>query len=202
MEGIKEVTEVAHGIGDLGALIIITAAFIVLSLSMWVAIFKWFKSIINEILEQNKSSMTDILDQQNENTRLLISISEGLRNETQLRIHNVATMSFDKTVEQVCRLIKRIREENNIIDKVGTKAKIRAQLNIIHEERNNIFQPFTYQGKSISAFCDKSWVEKVAVVIEGEIYNETGPNNKRAYTNVKMVYDEIRMEFYNNMEKY
>lgn len=196
----KEVTEFAHSIGDLGALLIIGAAFILLSLGMWVAIFKWFKSIINQILEQSKVNMNDMIDQQRENTRLLESISEGLRAETQLRLKNLSNMAFDLSVEQVCRLIKRIREENHIADKEATKLKIRNQLHIIHEDRNSRFDPFTYRGVSISSYCNNAWIEDVAKVVEGEIYHPSGPNNARAYTNVKMAYDNIKLDFYHRMQ--
>ena len=33
----------------------------------------------------------------------------------------------------------------------------------------------------------------------GEIYNEAGINNDRAYTNVKAVYDNIKLDFYHNL---
>ena len=35
--------------------------------------------------------------------------------------------------------------------------------------------------------------------MEGELYNEAGANNGRAYTNVKAVYDNIKLDFYHRM---
>lgn len=201
MNEVQSVTEIAKGISDYGALVIIGSAFIVLSLAMWIAIFKWFKSIINQIIEQNGTATRKILNEIKKQNEMLCDVSEGLRSETQLRLKNITGIAFDLSVEQVCRLIKRIREENHIADKEATRLKIRKQLRIIHDDRNSRFDPFTYRGRCISAFCSDEWIEQVAVVVEGEIYNEQGTNNKRAYTNVKMAYDDIKLDFYHRMNQ-
>lgn len=201
MNEVQSVTKIAKGISDYGALVIIGSAFIVLSLAMWIAIFKWFKSIINQIIEQNGTATRKILNEIKKQNEMLCDVSEGLRSETQLRLKNITGIAFDLSVEQVCRLIKRIREENHIADKEATRLKIRKQLRIIHDDRNSRFDPFTYRGRCISAFCSDEWIEQVAVVVEGEIYNEQGTNNKRAYTNVKMAYDDIKLDFYHRMNQ-
>ena len=199
MNEVQGVMQVAEGISNFGALAILSAAFIVLSLLMWVAMFKWFKSIITNMLESNSKSMQDLLDETKKQNELLNDVSEGLRPETQLRIRNLSGFAFDLAVEEVCRLIKRIRDENHIADREATARKIRQQLHNLHEDRKSRFDPFTYHGKRISAYCNPDWIERVAAVIEGEIYNEQGANNGRAYTNVKMVYDDITLEFYHRI---
>lgn len=199
MNEVQGVMQVAEGISNFGALAILSAAFIVLSLLMWVAMFKWFKSIITNMLESNSKSMQDLLDETKKQNELLNDVSEGLRPETQLRIRNLSGFAFDLAVEEVCRLIKRIRDENHIADREATARKIRQQLHNLHEDRKSRFDPFTYHGKRISAYCNPDWIERVAAVIEGEIYNEQGANNGRAYTNVKMVYDDIKLDFYHRI---
>ena len=201
MNEVQSVTEIARGISDYGALIIIGSAFIVMSLAMWIAIFRWFKSIINQIIAQNGSVTTRTLNEIKKLNEMFCDVSEGLRTETQLRLKNITSFAFDLSVEQVCRLIKRIREENHIADKEATRLKIRKQLRIIHDDRNSRFDPFTYRGKCISVFCSDEWIEQVAIVVESEIYHEHGVNNKRAYTNVKMAYDNIKLDFYHRMNQ-
>ena len=46
----QQVTEVAKGISDYGMMAIIAAIYLMLSASMMIAIFQWFKSIINRIM--------------------------------------------------------------------------------------------------------------------------------------------------------
>lgn len=199
VDTVSQVTQIAEGISNFGALAICTASFIVLSLAMWVILFKWFKSIISNVLESNSKNMQDLLNETKKQNELLNDVSEGLRPETVLRIRNLSGFAFDLAVEEVCRLIKRIRDENHIADHKATARKIRQQLHNLHEDRKSRFDPFTYHGKRISAYCNPEWIERVAVVVESEIYHEQGVNNGRAYTNVKMVYDDIKIDFYHRL---
>lgn len=194
-----DVTTVAKGIGDFGMMAVTAAIFLMLSAAMMVAIFKWFKSIIEQMMQDNKDSLQELAKTTNAQNDMLQDISEGLRTETQLRIRNLTGFAFDLSIEQVCRLIKRVREENHIIDHEATAKKIRKSLMVIHNDRNSRFDPFTYRGKRISEYCNTDWIEDVAKVVEGEIYNEDGANNARAYTNVKLAYDNIKTDFYQRL---
>ena len=196
MNEVQHVTEVAKGISDLGLMAVTAAFFLLLSAAMMIAIFRWFKNIINDMIQEQKNGIKDLTEETRKQNDMLQDISEGLRTETQLRIRNLTGFAFDLTVEQVCRLIKRVRKENHIIDHEATAEKIRKSLKVIHEDRNSRFDPFTYHGKPLSDFCAPEWVEDVAKVVESEIYNEDGENNARAYTNVKLAYDNIKTDFY------
>lgn len=195
----QNVTEVAKGISDYGMMAVTAAIYLLLSAAMMIAIFKWFKTIINRILGQQTESMKQLAEIQSENNRMLKFMSDGLKTETILRIRNLTGFAFDLSVEQVCRLVKRIRKENHIADRQTTAAKIRKCLQVIHDDRNSRFDPFTYGGKPLSDYCNKRWVEDVAKVVESELYNEDGENNARAYTNIKLAYDNIKTDFYQRL---
>ena len=201
MTEVSQVTEMAKGISDFGALAIMAAVYLLLSASMMIAIFKWFKSIINQIIIDNKENLQVVLSETRKQNELLNDVAEGLRPETQLRIRNLTGFAFDLSVERVCRLIKKVREENHIADKEATSAKIRKSLKVLHEDRNSRFDTFTYRGERLSAYCNKEWVEQVAAVVENEIYHEDGENNGRAFTNVKLAYDNIKTDFYHRLNK-
>ena len=195
MNDVQQVTEIAKGISDYGLMAVTAAFFLLLSAAMMIAIFRWFKSMINRMLEQQEC-LRQLLDILQDNNAAIKNLAERLEPETQLRIRNLTGFAFDLTVEQVCRLIKRVRKENHIIDHEATAEKIRKSLKVIHDDRNSRFDPFTYHGKPLSEFCAPEWVEDVAQVVESEIYNEDGENNARAYTNVKLAYDNIKTDFY------
>lgn len=95
--------------------------------------------------------MTDLLDETKRQNEQLTDISEGLRPETQLRIKNTSGIYFDFAVEKVCRIIKKVREENHIIDREATKAKIRTLLINLHEDRNSRFDYYTYRERGSPA---------------------------------------------------
>lgn len=195
----QTVTEVAKGISDYGMMAITAAFFLILSAAMMVAMFKWFKSIISKIVEDNQESLQSLMKEARVQNEMLRTISEGLATETQLRIRNLSGFAFDLSVEQVCRLIKRIRQENHISDKEATSIKIRKLLKVINDDRNSRFDPFVFKGKPLSDYCSGQWVEDVAKVVEAEIYNQDGTNDARAYTNIKLAYDNIKTEFYKRM---
>ena len=198
MENISNVTEIAKGIGDLGMTVITAAFFLVLAAGLMIACFKWFKSIINGMITDNKQIMTDLLNETKRQNEQLTDISEGLRPETQLRIKNTSGIYFDFAVEKVCRIIKKVREENHIIDREATKAKIRTLLINLHEDRNSRFDYYTYRGKRLTSYTSPVWIDWVEEVVTKEVYSET-PNNRRAYTNVSAVYERIKLDFYHKM---
>lgn len=195
----QNVTEVAKGISDYGMMAVTAAFFLLLSATMMIAIFKWFKSIIDKIMTQYGGELHEMMKAVRDNSDTMRKIAEGLRPETQLRIRNLSGFAFDLSVEQVCRLIKKVREENHIADHEATAEKIRKSLAVMHDDRNSRFDTFTYGGTKLSAYTSPEWIEQVAKVVEAEIYNEDGANNGRAYTNVKLAYDNIKTDFYHRL---
>ena len=143
MNNITDVTTVAHGISDFGMMAVTAAFFLILSAAMMVAIFKWFKAIIEQMMQDNKESLQELAKTTNAQNDMLQDISEGLRTETLLRIRNLTGFAFDLSIEQVCRLIKRVRQENHIIDHEATAAKIRKsckQCPCLHKRKARIRQ--------------------------------------------------------------
>ena len=198
MNEIQNVTEIAKGISDYGVMIVICAAFIVMSLLMWIAIFKWFKSIIDSSIKNNTEMIAELLETTNKQNELLNDIADGMRPATLLQVKNISNTCFDLAVERVCRIIKKVREENNIINKEATKAKIRTLLCNLHEDRNSRFDNHRYRGKTLTQYTAPEWIDWVAEVVESEVYAET-QNNARAFTNVEAVYSRIRIDFYHRL---
>lgn len=199
MDNAQNIITLAKGITDYGAMAIMSAVYLLLTAGMMIAIFKWFKTIINQILDDNRIRVEQMLIEERRQTEMLIDISEGLRSETLIKIQNIACLAFELSVEQVCRLIKTVREVNHISDRDATALRIRKLLENIHEERNNKFDHFTFHGRKLSSFCPTEWIERVAQVVEGEIYHPKGPDNKRAFSNVEMIYNDIKNDFFHEI---
>ncbi len=194
----QEVDVIAKNIGDVGMMAVTAAFFLILTALLWVACFRWFKSIIDGMIKGNNKMVNDLLVETRKQNDMLTDISEGLRPETQLRIKHTTGVFFDLAIEKVCRIIKKVREENHIVDKDATRAKIHTLIQNIHEDRNGRFDCFNYRGKKLSSYINHDWIEWVAEVVEHEVYNET-VNHGRAYTNVQAVYERIKIDFYHRM---
>lgn len=195
---VEEVGTVARNIGDLGMMAVTAAFFLVISALLWVACFKWFKSIIDNMIKGNAKMVNDLLEETRKQNDMLNDISEGLRPETQLRVKHITSVYFDLAVEKVCSIIKKIKEENHIVNKEATVSKIRTLTLNLHEDRASKLDCFSYRGKRLSAYINAEWVDWVAEIIEREVYDDA-VNNGRAYTNVKAVYDRIKLDFYHRM---
>ena len=199
MNEIEQVTQVAKGISEFGILVMIAAFFLLLSAGVMIWNMRSYKSIIEQIMSDFSDKLNLIQETANKNAQTMIDIAEGLIPETQLRIKNISGVFFDLSVERVCRIIKRVRQENHIVDKEVTRTKIRTLLTNLFEDRNSKLDTFTYRGKKLSEYSNLDWIEWVAQVVENEIYNEAGENNGRAYSNVCMVYEKIKLDFYHRL---
>ena len=194
---IQDGLDTARTIGDVGMMAVTAAFFLVLASMLMIACFRWFKSIINNMLDKNSKMIDELLKETRSQNGMLLDISEGLRPETQIRIKNTSSIYFDYAVEKVCRIIKKVREENHIVDKEATRHKIRTLLINLHDDRNSRFDYYTYRGKRLASYTSPEWVDWVAEVVESEVYADQ--NNGRAYTNVQAVYDRIKLDFYHKM---
>lgn len=198
MNEIESTIEVAKGISDYGFMVVVCAVFLCLSAMLMTACFKWFKSIIDDMIKGNQEMVAELLDETKTQNDMLTDIAEGLRPETQLRIKNISGIYFDLAVERVCRIIRKIREENHIADHDATSDKIHTLIENLHEDRNSRFDGFTYRGKKLSLYCNNEWVEWVEKCVWNEVYSET-VNNGRTYTNVEAVYSKIKLDFYHRL---
>lgn len=198
MNDVLPIIETAKGISEYGALAIMGAAFIIISVVGQWTIFKWFKSIINNVIDNNSCAMDDLLKETRNQNDQLADIAEGLRHKTLLEIKDISKTCFDLSVEKVCRIIKRVKDENNIADNEATKKKIRLMLTNLHDDRNSRFDNHRYHGKTLTSFTTTQWIDWVEEVVLKEVYATT-QNNGRAYTNVSAVYDKIKIDFYHRL---
>lgn len=198
---ISSALQTTRGISDFGMMAMTAGFFLVLSALMMIACFRWFMKLINDMLVAQKETTKQLLDETRMQNERLNDISEGLIPETQMRIKTLSNIAFDLSVERVCRIIKKVRTENHIADRKATLNKIRVLLTNLHEDRNSKFDCFLYKGRKLSEYTNAAWVYRVSKVVEYELYNESGENNGRAYTNVESAYANIRLEFYHNLVK-
>lgn len=198
MEQTEAALHVAKGISEYGILVVIAAFFVLLSFSMFVMMMRWFRKSLDKMLAATRQ-IGETSRTIGEMNRVMTDIAEGLMPETQLRIKNTSNAYFDLATEKVCRMIKRVREENHIADREATRRKVRTLLTNMFEDRNSRFDSYRYRGRRLSEYTNAEWIEWVAQVVELELYNESGANNGRAYTNVSAVYDNIKLDFYHRL---
>ena len=196
--GAEEIVSVAKGISDYGALAVLSASFILISVITQFSIFRWFKNIIDGLIKNTSCAIDDLLKETKMQNEQLTDIAEGLRPRTMLEIKDITKTCFDLSVEKVCQMIKKVKEENNIHDEESTKKKIRLLLTNLHEDRNSRFDNHIFKGKPLTYYTSTEWIDWVEDVVIKEVYSET-MNEKRARTNVIAVYDRIKLDTYHKM---
>ena len=196
----EQVMQTANGITNYGILVMISSIYLVLTAAMMIAIFRWFKSIINQILKQNKEMLAKIASETKGLASMIHDVSEQARDDSKMRAKTVISLYIENAITKVCRMIKRVREENNISDRDMTHNKVLQRTQVLYKQMESDLYTFSYRGKKISESMDERWVDEVVSVVEQELYNPAGVNNSRAYANVSTVFTKIRTELEDNLE--
>lgn len=171
------------------------AIYLVFSVTILLAVFLWFNKVINNLIKNNDKVLRDILSEtQNQNSQLAILV-ENSKEITYSRIKTVSEALFDVSFWHTLHIIKRIRKENHIVDTEATKKKIKDLVTIEFDSGCNKLDAFSYEGNLLSKFTNKAWIDWLCQVIESEIYNELGENDSRTYTNVGMIFNQIKIDF-------
>lgn len=193
--GVDATLKTAEGVSNYGIMIMICALFLMITGAMWFFVFKWFKHLIEGIVTRQETTMQTLLNETKQQNIVLADINEGLRPISQIQISSICSNFFDLDCEKLCRLIKVIRNENNIEDRESTHKKIEARVGAIFKNRSIEYSNFMLRGRRLSDYMKLEWVKKFVDIVENEIYSPTGENNARAYANVKTGIDEIKAEF-------
>lgn len=200
-QSVEATLKIAKGIHEYGVTVIVCSIFIILSGVLMITCFRWFKSIIESIMNNYSNQLQRLYEISNKNGEVLVDIAEGLISETILRVKTISEAIFEVHLHKCRDLVVRIKEENNIQNKEATKKKIHTLVKNQFDDIITKFSYFTFKGKPLSHYVkEEEWVSIVSKTVEGEVYQEVNPD--RTYTNLKMVYDNIKLEFYQNLNHF
>ena len=70
----------------------------------------------------------------------------------------------------------------------------------MYADRKSKFDNFKYHGYSLSDFCEKSWINKMEQIGMRHLYLTEGAfDAKQAFSAIDLAYNQIKIEFYNNI---
>ena len=161
--------------------------------------FKWMVNTINDVMRTNKEMLAKLDAQMQENNKIMQSIAEGLRPETDQRIRILSKSMFDLARYELMDIIHTVRTENHITDREGTEAKITKLVTNLHEDKNSDFGYYTYRGRKLSSYTNPQWIEWMKQGVISEIYNDKGFNKDRMDTNVTAIFDRIKLDFHHRL---
>ena len=194
------VLDTAEGISNFGILVITAAFYLIVTFLLIVSVFKWFKNLVDNVVTNQTQTMNRLLEETKGQNERLDLIREGLEPELINRVRIVGNALFDLAGWHTLDILSTVRRENHIVDREATCKKIRNLLTVEYQNVSSKLDGYgTYRGKKLSSYMDDTWVELVAKIVESELYNENGENPDRAFTNVTMTFDRIKIEFYNQI---
>lgn len=194
---ISDSLNTAKTISDVGLTIVAAAFFLVISAGILISNYKWIKITINNMINVQQKTMSDLIDETRAQNEKLDDIAEGLKVETQLRVKTISSLVFDLGIENAIKMVERVKTENHIINKEATELKIKNLCANMHEDRNSKLDCFTYRGKKLSSYTSTEWIDWVTDTVRGEVYSDHEPRLVR--TNIETVYARIKLEFYKNI---
>lgn len=200
MNEVTQTIEVAKGISDYGFGAVAAGAFVVLGIAMFLIMFSWFKNMLSQLVNDNVEKMNELLEETKRQNTMLLAIRDGLLDETMLQVKNTSSMAFDLSAYDVLGIIEIVRKENNISNREATMLKVRKLVGNQYRTIKSKMDCYPYKGKHLSDFMKDDWVDKVASIVEAEVYHDKGANANREHTNVFAAFEEIKIEFYNSIK--
>lgn len=191
--------QTAHGISEFGLMVVICAFFILISAGMMIFMFRWMVNTINDVMKTNKEMLQKLDAQMQENNKIMQSIAEGLRPETDQRIRILSKSMFNLAKHELMEIVDTVRTENHIVDREGTEAKITKLVTNLHEDKNTDFGYYTYRGRKLSTYTNNDWIEWMKQGVVNEVYNEKGFNKDRMNTNITAIFDRIKLDFHHRL---
>lgn len=200
MNEITQTIEVAKSISDYGFGAVAAGAFVVLGIALFLIMFTWFKSMLNQLISDNNEKMDELLEETKKQNTMLLSIRDGLLDSTMLQVKNTSGMAFDLSAYDVLGIIDIVRKENNINNREATMMKIRKLVGNQYRTIKSKMDCYPFKGRHLSDYMRDDWVDKVSAIVESEVYHDKGANANREHTNVFAAFEEIKIEFYNSIK--
>ena len=152
-------------------------------------------------MKSNKEMLVKLDNQMQENNKIMQSIAEGLRPETDMRVKTTSKNMFNLAKFELMEIIDTVRTENHISDREATEAKIIKLVTNLHEDKNADFSYYTYRGRKLSSYANGEWIKWMVQGVINEVYNDKGFNKDRMYTNITAIFDRIKLDFYHRMNE-
>lgn len=218
MDNVTPLT-VAEGITNYGLLAVVAGFFLTISGFSLFFMIKHFMKMINATMENNRTLhkelavITEIFDSirgQTKNIELVTSLINqnhewikvlyAANEQSNLSCTDaVGTWVFDNSAYTLIRVMDRVLNENNIEDKQFVEQKVTRIIDNFYSKTRAELDLFSFNGRKLSEFIQADWRDRMIHVVLDELYRQESFNRGRAVTNIKILFDDIKMEFYGNI---
>lgn len=188
------INETAQGISDFGILVMVAAVFLVGVWLMFKHLISTSKATTNLLINSVNDTMKKLVESNKNQEEAISELASCLKPANDIQIRNIVNTYFDLYHLRICYLIKEVRTENHLTDRETVRRKIFLRVSNLFKKRNSEFDYIRYRNRALSEYTDSKWVEKMANLVEQEVYN-TEENEARTYNAVKSMVEENKMSF-------
>jgi len=193
---IPDILTITKGISEVG-LLIMTAAFYLVTTAIMMVMFA---KQINRANETQHLALKDVIQILKDNNIKINQLKESLTGEAFNQIRVVSTYAFDYIKYQVLVSIAQIKEDNNLGNRQQIEEKVRLILDNLFNRMIVDFDAFLYNGNKLSYYTKREWIDKVFDYCIESIYDGREYHRKYYMINIEHIYDEVAVEFFQNLK--
>lgn len=205
------VRETAELMDRYGIAFVFTAAYFVITIIIFVVIFRLARKIIVQKMDQNITNYTKI---SNDLTLLMDDIkliANSIQDRTKAFVKSFISSVLSSCVYDLIFTINRFYWENNVMDKVALRRKVELYITMRRSRIEGLFRQVLYNNIPLDSYMDLSkydqtLIETIMDEVEKRSANLTSDEryviDMKTENNIQIIFDTIKNDLYDAIHHY
>lgn len=205
------VRETAELMDRYGIAFVFTAAYFVITIIIFVVIFRLARKIIVQKMDQNITNYTKI---SNDLTLLMDDIkliANSIQDRAKAFVKSFISSVLNSCVYDLIFTINRFYWENNVMDKVALRRKVELYITMRRSRIEGLFRQVLYNNIPLDSYMDLSkydqtLIETIMDEVEKRSANLTSDEryviDMKTENNIQIIFDTIKNDLYDAIHHY
>lgn len=205
------VRETAELMDRYGIAFVFTAAYFVITIIIFVVIFRLARKIIVQKIDQNITNYTKI---SNDLTLLMDDIkliANSIQDRTKAFVKSFISSVLNSCVYDLIFTINRFYWENNVMDKVALRRKVELYITMRRSRIEGLFRQVLYNNIPLDSYMDLSkydqtLIETIMDEVEKRSANLSSDEryviDMKTENNIQIIFDTIKNDLYDAIHHY
>ena len=205
------VRETAELMDRYGIAFVFTAAYFVITIIIFVVIFRLARKIIVQKMDQNITNYTKI---SNDLTLLMDDIkliANSIQDRSKAFVKSFISSVMNACVYDLIFTINRFYWENNVMDKVALRHKVELYITMRRSRIEGLFRQVLYNNIPLDSYMDLSkydqtLIETIMDEVEKRSANLTSDEryviDMKTENNIQIIFDTIKNDLYDSIHHY
>lgn len=205
------VRETAELMDRYGIAFVFTAAYFVITIIIFVVIFRLARKIIVQKMDQNITNYTKI---SNDLTLLMDDIkliANSIQDRTKAFVKSFISSVLNSCVYDLIFTINRFYWENNVMDKVALRHKVELYITMRRSRIEGLFRQVLYNNIPLDSYMDLSKYDQTLIEIIMDEVEKRSANltsderyviDMKTENNIQIIFDTIKNDLYDAIHNY